>query len=95
MQFVLLFSIRCTAQNNNLDGGGGCRSHELSEALTAVLDPRTLSEEYGIVSNILVRVYIPSSPFDLAYYQLKALHYKLSPCRHPQTYRPRSTSSTY
>jgi len=55
MQLILLFSVRCSAKNNNLDGGSGCRSHELSEALIAVLDPHMLLDDYGIVNDILVR----------------------------------------
>ncbi|KIM52381.1 hypothetical protein SCLCIDRAFT_32667 [Scleroderma citrinum Foug A] len=43
----------CTSQNNNLDGGSGCCSHELSGALTDVLDPHTLSNNYGIVNDIM------------------------------------------
>ena len=56
MHPILLFSVRCSAKNNNLDGGGGRHSHELSEALIAVLDPRMLSDDYGIVNDILVRM---------------------------------------
>jgi len=55
-QFNLPFTIRCTARNNNLDGGGGRRSHDLSEALLNVLDPQTLSSDYGIVPDVVVRV---------------------------------------
>ncbi|KIM59004.1 hypothetical protein SCLCIDRAFT_27590 [Scleroderma citrinum Foug A] len=44
---------RCTARNNNLDGGGGHRSRELTEALLDVLDPQTLLNDYGIVHNIV------------------------------------------
>jgi len=80
MQLILLFSIRCSARNNNLDGGSGCHSHELSEALADVLDPCMLSDDYGIVNDILVRVYVHSSLSDLAYYDLKAFHYELSAC---------------
>ena len=79
MQLILLFSIRCSAQNNSLDGGGGRHSHELSEALSDLMDPHTLSDDYGIVNNILVRVYVHSSLSDLAYYILIAFYYKLSP----------------
>jgi len=80
MQLILLFSIRCSTQNNNLDGGDGHRSHELSEALADVLDPHTLSDDYGIVNNILLCVYVHSSLSDPAYYDLKAFHHKLSAC---------------
>jgi len=83
MQLILLFHIRCSAQNNNLDGASGCHSHELSEALTNVLDPHTLSDDYGIVNNILVRVHVHSSLSNLAYYDLIAFHYKLSLRRQP------------
>ncbi|KIM54141.1 hypothetical protein SCLCIDRAFT_137404 [Scleroderma citrinum Foug A] len=38
----------CTTHNNNLDGGGGCWSHKLSEVLHDVLDPQILSNDYGI-----------------------------------------------
>jgi len=50
----LTICIRCTARNNNLDGGGGRRSHELTEALLDVLDPQTLSNDYGIIHDIVV-----------------------------------------
>jgi len=79
MQLILLFHIRCSARNNNLDGGSGRHSHELSEALANVLDPHTLSDDYGIVNDILVHVHVHSSLSDLAYYDLIAFHYKLSP----------------
>ena len=58
MQSISLFTTRCTSQNNNLDGGSGCCSHELSGALTDVLDPHMLSNDYGIVNDIMVHVYI-------------------------------------
>ncbi|KAF5379796.1 hypothetical protein D9615_005664 [Tricholomella constricta] len=44
---------RCTAPSNNLDGKGGRRSHELTLAVIAALDVKTLWEQYGIVSDLL------------------------------------------
>ncbi|KIM61542.1 hypothetical protein SCLCIDRAFT_25845 [Scleroderma citrinum Foug A] len=43
----------CTTRNNNLDGGGGGRSHELMEVLLDLLDPQMLSSDYGIVHDIV------------------------------------------
>jgi len=64
----LTICIRCTAHNNNLDGSGGRWSHKITEALLGVLDPQTLSNEYGIIHDIVVCMYSshfsfqPSSP---------------------------------
>lgn len=63
----LLYTIRCTTHNNNLDGGGGRLSHELTDTLLAVLDPQTLSNDYGIIHDIVVCVYIHASISSLAY----------------------------
>ena len=37
-------------------------------------------DDYGIVNDILVHVYVHSSLSDLVYYILIAFHYELSPC---------------
>ncbi|KIM63081.1 hypothetical protein SCLCIDRAFT_118149 [Scleroderma citrinum Foug A] len=43
----------CTAHNNNLDGGSGHQSHEHSDALRNVLDPKMLSNDYDIIHDIV------------------------------------------
>ena len=48
------FCSRCTARADNLDGEGGRRSHELTLAAMAALDAKTLWDEYGIVSDLMV-----------------------------------------
>ncbi|KAG6825100.1 hypothetical protein H0H92_004703 [Tricholoma furcatifolium] len=40
---------RCTARFDDLDGPGGRRSHELTEALSDVLGKRALWDDYGII----------------------------------------------
>lgn len=51
------FLPRCLGHHKHLDDGlcHGRRSEELREALVAALDKKTLWNEYGIVSSIIVR----------------------------------------
>ncbi|KAI9569773.1 hypothetical protein HD554DRAFT_2019509 [Boletus coccyginus] len=42
----------CTAQNSDLDSGGGPRAHAHSEQLCTTMDPRTLWDDYGIVGDV-------------------------------------------
>lgn len=44
----------CTAQNSDLDGGGGPRAHAHTEQLRTTMDPRTVWDEYGIVADVEV-----------------------------------------
>lgn len=45
---------RCDAHWNNLDGGGGRRSHELTEALSKALGTKALWDDYGIIDGVMV-----------------------------------------
>lgn len=68
---------RCTAHNNNLDGGGGLQSHELMEVLLNLLDPQMLSSDYGIVHDIVVHGFIFASLSSLAHKDLLAFHFRI------------------
>lgn len=52
--FSDLIVIRCTAQQNNLDGGGGRRSRDHTELLVRELELGVLWDEYGLVGDIVV-----------------------------------------
>jgi hypothetical protein len=45
---------RCTARPEDLDGEGGRRSHEHTDALLDLLDLKMLWDDYGIVGDIIV-----------------------------------------
>ena len=49
---------RCDAPWNNLDDGGGRRSHELTQALFKALGTKALWDDYGIVDGVMVRIRI-------------------------------------
>jgi hypothetical protein len=51
---LLTVSTRCTAKWNDLDAGGGRRSHKLTEALYEALEKKELWDEYGIIDGIMV-----------------------------------------
>nr|GAT57072.1 predicted protein [Mycena chlorophos] len=44
---------RCTASNKNLDGEGGRRTQEHTDALFEALDHKTLWDQYGIIPDVL------------------------------------------
>ncbi|KAF8171247.1 hypothetical protein K438DRAFT_2024120 [Mycena galopus ATCC 62051] len=44
---------RCTASNKNLDGEGGRRTQEHTEALFDIFDHKRLWDEYGIIGDVL------------------------------------------
>ncbi|KAF8881514.1 hypothetical protein CPB84DRAFT_1817258 [Gymnopilus junonius] len=44
---------RCDAPFDNLDGGGGRRTHELTEQLVQTLGSKSLWDDYGIVDGIM------------------------------------------
>ena len=52
---LLMYRVRCTALNSDLDGkvGGWC-SHEHTEAFMDALDEKVLWVDYGIISSIMV-----------------------------------------
>ena len=50
--------IRCTACQDDLDGGGGRRSHDHTELLVSELELGVLWEEYGLVGDIVVCLFI-------------------------------------
>jgi len=45
---------RCTADRDDLDGGGGRRSREHTELLVTNLELGVLWDEYGLVGDIVV-----------------------------------------
>jgi hypothetical protein len=49
---------RCTAHQNNLDGGGGRRSRDHTELLVSELELGVLWDEYGLVGDIVVCLFI-------------------------------------
>jgi hypothetical protein len=53
-----LVVIRCTAHQNNLDGGGGRRSRDHTELVVSELELGVLWEEYGLVGDIVVCLFI-------------------------------------
>jgi hypothetical protein len=50
--------IRCTAHKNDLDGGGGRRSREHTELLVSGIELGVLWQEYGLVGDIVVCLFI-------------------------------------
>lgn len=50
--------IRCTAHKNDLDAGGGRRSRDHTELLVSELELGVLWEEYGLVGDIVVSLFI-------------------------------------
>jgi len=54
-EFILSMPIfRCDADDADLDGPGGSRSHKHTLALMEVLGKKELWDQYGIVSDIMV-----------------------------------------
>ena len=49
-----LVVIRCTAHQDDLDGGGGRRSRDHTELLVSELELGVLWDEYGLVGDIVV-----------------------------------------
>ena len=49
-----LNNTRCDASKDDLDGESDSRSHEVTNGLLAVLDHKTLWDEYGIVVEVIV-----------------------------------------
>jgi len=47
-------SYRCTADKNNLDGGGGRHCREHTELLVSEFELGPLWDEYGLVGDIVV-----------------------------------------
>ena len=56
-----LVVIRCTAHQNDLDGGGGRRSRDHTELLVSELELGVLWDEYGLVGDIVVCLFIMQS----------------------------------
>jgi hypothetical protein len=56
-----LIVIRCTAHQDNLDGGGGRRSRDHTELLVSELELGVLWDEYGLVGDIVVCLFIMQS----------------------------------
>ena len=54
ISYLIVFS--CTAENNNLDSGGGPRANAHTNQLRATMDPRTLWDDYGIVADVEVHI---------------------------------------
>lgn len=53
-----LVVIRCTAHQKDLDGGGGRRSRDHTELLVSELELGVLWDEYGLVGDIVVFLFI-------------------------------------
>ena len=83
---------RCTAAPESIDTGGVPRGMEHRRGLALLDDPKTLWENYGMVSNVDVShfyflwrcVIFPSHP---------AIYRCIPTCRHLRTYRARSFAS--
>ena len=56
-----LVVIRCTAHQNDLDGGGGRWSCDHTELLVSELELGVLWDEYGLVGDIVVCLFIMQS----------------------------------
>ena len=56
-----LVVIRCTAHKNDLDGGGGRRSRDHTELLVSELELGVLWEEYGLVGDLVVSLFVMQS----------------------------------
>jgi len=58
MYLTIPFS-RCTANRKDLDGEGGRRSREHTELLVNELELGTLWDEYGLVGDLIVHMFLP------------------------------------
>ena len=89
------FSIfRCTALSTDLDGEADRRSHEHTEHLMEAFDNTTLWDQWGVVSGIMVHLFIlqkQGSKLKLC----TALHILLSSGGHSRAPLTGSTSSSY
>ena len=47
-------SYRCTANRNNLNGGGGQHCHEHTELIVSEFELGVLWDEYGVIGDIVV-----------------------------------------
>ena len=56
-----LVVIRCTAHKNDLDGGGGRRSRSHTELPVSELELGVLWDEYGLVGDLVVCLFIMQS----------------------------------
>ena len=50
--------IRCTAHQNDLDGGSGHRSRDHTELLVSELELGVLWDEYGLIGDIVACLFI-------------------------------------
>lgn len=78
---LLLTICSCTAQNGDLDSGGGPRAHAHSEQLRTTMDPRTLWDDYGIVADVEVS-FIGMFDIILMVQFFSAVYSPFSPCRY-------------
>lgn len=78
-------TLRCTALQTDLDGGGVRRSHEHTDQLLQVFDLKTLWDDYGIVGDLIVS----RLPYVIKFFLTistvhSAIHHGVPTCRYPR-----------